>query len=126
MNIARILGLSVASGALIAAVPALAQTAPDKPAPAATDSSEGIPDIIITAQRRDESLQKSAIAVSAVAGDTLTKSSISQATDITRRRHVRLERIRRTGRRLHSGRRLPLAARRPGRLVLRPRADRSS
>lgn len=46
--------------------------------------SVALEEVVITAQRREENLQKAAVAVSAVAGDTLTKSSVSQATDITR------------------------------------------
>jgi iron complex outermembrane receptor protein len=85
MNIARMLGLSVASAALIAATPALAQTVPAASAGEGADTAQqGIPDIIVTAQRREENLQKAAIAVSAVAGDALLKNSISQATDLTR------------------------------------------
>jgi iron complex outermembrane receptor protein len=44
----------------------------------------GIADIIVTAQRRSENLQKAAIAVSAVTGDTLVQQSITQANDLTR------------------------------------------
>ena len=44
----------------------------------------GLDDIIVTAQRRTENLQKAAIAVSAVSGETLTEQSITQATDLTR------------------------------------------
>lgn len=49
-----------------------------------TGQSVALEEVVITAQRREENLQKAAVAVSAVAGDTLTKSSVSQATDITR------------------------------------------
>ena len=59
---------------------ALAQVAKPQPDEAYT----GIEEIVVTAQRREESLQRAAIAVSAVAGDTLTKQSITQATDLTR------------------------------------------
>src|SRR4051812_9222422 len=45
---------------------------------------EGVPDIVITAQRRSENLQRAAIAVSAVAGDTLTQASVTEATQLTR------------------------------------------
>ncbi|HSI16834.1 MAG TPA: TonB-dependent receptor [Sphingomonas sp.] len=83
MKIIRLLGLSVAPGALIAAMPAFAQTAP-APAAETAEAPQGIPDIVVTAQRREENLQKAAIAVSAVAGDALVKNSISQATDLTR------------------------------------------
>ncbi|WP_395651771.1 TonB-dependent receptor, partial [Brevundimonas sp.] len=44
----------------------------------------GLEDIVVTAQRREENLQRAAIAVSAVAGETLTEQSITQATDLTR------------------------------------------
>jgi iron complex outermembrane receptor protein len=84
MKLTRMLGLSVASGALIAATPALAQNAPTAPADDTEVAGQGIPEIIVTAQRREENLQKAAIAVSAVAGDTLVRNSISQATDLTR------------------------------------------
>ncbi|MDE1916786.1 MAG: TonB-dependent receptor [Sphingomonadales bacterium] len=57
--------------------PALAQ---DTGAPA----SSGLQDIIVTAQRRSENLQKTALAVSAVAGDALVRQSVTQATDLTR------------------------------------------
>lgn len=83
MKIGQILYASVAIGALTAASPTTAQVAP------AAESSDvaqdaGIQDIIVTAQRREENLQKAALAVSAVAGDTLTQASITQATDLTR------------------------------------------
>ncbi|MDT0510108.1 TonB-dependent receptor domain-containing protein [Novosphingobium sp. MMS21-SN21R] len=47
-------------------------------------SNQGLSEIIVTAQRREENLQKAALPVSAVAGDVLTQQSITQATDITR------------------------------------------
>jgi iron complex outermembrane receptor protein len=56
--------------------------------PAAADDAqaepEGITDIVVTAQRRTENLQRAAIAVSAVTGDTLTQQSITEATGLTR------------------------------------------
>jgi iron complex outermembrane receptor protein len=57
--------------------------------PAAADDAqaepqEGITDIVVTAQRRTENLQRAAIAVSAVNGDTLTQASITEATNLTR------------------------------------------
>jgi iron complex outermembrane receptor protein len=44
----------------------------------------GLEEVVVTAQRREENLQKAALAVSAVAGDTLTEQSITQAADLTR------------------------------------------
>ncbi len=74
-----ILLASAATVALcVASAPVLAQEAEG----ATTD--QGLEEIVVTAQRREENLQRAAIAVSAVTGDTLTKQSISQATDITR------------------------------------------
>ncbi|OYY91635.1 MAG: TonB-dependent receptor [Sphingomonas sp. 28-66-16] len=93
MRLARILHTSGAIGALALAMPALAQTAAPAngaataaPSDDSTDpqSASGLEDIIVTAQRRDENLQKAAIAVSAVAGSTLTNASVTQATDLTR------------------------------------------
>jgi iron complex outermembrane receptor protein len=83
MKFVRILRTSVALSAVMVAMPALAQTTPAAAAQGA-GPEEGIQDIIVTAQRREESLQKAALAVSAVAGDTLTQASITQATDLTR------------------------------------------
>lgn len=48
------------------------------------EAEEGLKDIVVTAQRREENLQRAALAVSAVSGDTLTQQSITQATDLTR------------------------------------------
>ena len=63
--------------------PAMAQTAtPAQPQSAA--SSTGLQEIVVTAQRREENLQKAALAVSAVAGDALVKQSVTQAADLTR------------------------------------------
>ncbi|WGM47959.1 Vitamin B12 transporter BtuB [Brevundimonas sp. NIBR10] len=57
-----------------------AQTNP----PQSDEQYTGLEDIVVTAQRREENLQRAAIAVSAVAGETLTEQSITQATDLTR------------------------------------------
>jgi iron complex outermembrane receptor protein len=50
----------------------------------AQSQSGGLQDIVVTAQRREENLQKAALAVSAVAGDVLVKQSVTQATDLSR------------------------------------------
>jgi iron complex outermembrane recepter protein len=44
----------------------------------------GLEEIVVTAQRREENLQKAAVPVSAVSGNTLTEQSVTQATDLTR------------------------------------------
>jgi iron complex outermembrane recepter protein len=74
--------LATAAAILIPVTPALAQEQGSGEEVQAEVS--GIADIIVTAQRRSENLQKAAIAVSAVAGDTLVKQSITQANDLTR------------------------------------------
>ena len=70
---------------------AFAQDDPASPA-AQTQSAEatpagdqeGINDIYVTAQRREENLQRAALAVSAVQGDTLTEAGVTEATNLTR------------------------------------------
>ncbi len=61
----------------VAASPAAAQAAQEP-------QSEGIGDIVVTAQRREQSLQKVPIAVTAVDGDTLRDIGITRSTDIVR------------------------------------------
>ncbi|MBD3762559.1 MAG: TonB-dependent receptor [Rhizorhabdus sp.] len=58
----------------------------DAPAQAASapETGEGLQEIIVTAQRREENLQKAALAVSAIAGNALTQQSVTQATDLSR------------------------------------------
>lgn len=67
--------LSASAVALV--TPALAQEQS-----AATDSDGGIADIVVTAQRRAENLQKVGVAVSAVTGEDLAKAGISQPDDL--------------------------------------------
>jgi iron complex outermembrane receptor protein len=51
----------------------------------AVDAGQGLgAEILITAQRREESLQRAAIAVTALDGDVLTEAGVTQATDLTR------------------------------------------
>ncbi len=61
--------------------PAMAQTAASEPS-AETDNA-GISDIIVTAQRREENLQKAAIAVSAVSPDQLVRGGVTDPTQLT-------------------------------------------
>jgi iron complex outermembrane recepter protein len=73
------------------AAPAVAQdTSGDKPAadmpvPAAAGGAEtgGLEEIVVTAQRRSENLQRSALAVTAVSPDLLTRESVTKAADLT-------------------------------------------
>lgn len=70
---------STAICGLLFTTAAQAQTPGATPAaPAASaDASQQIAEIVVTAQRRSENLQKAAIAVSAVSGDAIAKANIS-------------------------------------------------
>ena len=82
--------LTLASAAYAQAAPVTsdARVGADQAAPATSDArasaDQGLQDIVVTAQRREENLQKAAIAVSAVAGDQLVKQSISASTELAR------------------------------------------
>lgn len=65
--------------AMAVAMPVQAQEAQ-----AETGSGDGISEIIVTAQRKEESLQKAAIAIDAVSGDDLGQRGIANAADITK------------------------------------------
>ena len=43
----------------------------------------GLQDIVVTAQRRSESLQRAAVAITAVSGDTLSSAGITRPTELT-------------------------------------------
>lgn len=73
--------LAAASAFVIGlASPVLAQEASQPQAEA--DAPEGIADIVVTAQRREESLQRAAVAVTAVSGDSLVNFGVTGAADI--------------------------------------------
>lgn len=70
---------TTAMAALALATPTFAQE------PQSTDSeTAGLVDIIVTAQRKEESLQKAAIAIDAVSGADLAQRGIGNALDITK------------------------------------------
>jgi iron complex outermembrane recepter protein len=59
--------------------------AQDVPPPATTDSADsqnGIGDIVVTAQRRAESLQRAAVAVDVVSGDAILNAGVSKSSDL--------------------------------------------
>jgi outer membrane receptor protein involved in Fe transport len=68
--------------ALAAPLPALAQEAPAAATAADTGESEGIQQIVVTAQRREQALQDVPIAVTAFTGETLTERRIDDALDV--------------------------------------------
>ncbi len=67
---------STALSIAITATPALAQDA--------AEDTGGIEDIVVTAQRKEESLQDAAIAIDAVTGDRLVESGITTANDLNK------------------------------------------
>ena len=75
MRSGALLRNAVSALAVLAATPALAQTAP-APAPANEPAATDDGDIVVTAQRRSESLQAVPISITALSGDTLVKSGI--------------------------------------------------
>ena len=77
----KYLMLGVASAiALASAQSATAQTAPPSPAPAQSDATA--PDIIVTANRREQKLQDVPLAVTAISSETLREKSITSVVDL--------------------------------------------
>jgi len=68
--------------ALLAGASSQPAWAQDVPPPAAPQSAEAQPDIVVTAQKRSERLQDVPVSVSAIGGDALTKQRITQADDL--------------------------------------------
>ncbi len=72
--------LGAAFGAPFAAQPAWAQT----PAPAAAADNGGIEEIIVTAERRSESLQRSPLAITALGGEKLGQLQVQSFNDFAK------------------------------------------
>lgn len=71
--------------ALACATAAAAQDIPPEGAQtgaAATDGG-GIPDIVVTASRRSESVQKAALSIQAISADTLARANVTKAEDLS-------------------------------------------
>lgn len=68
---------------VVAASSAQANAQATSPAVPAADSVDGISDIIVTAQRRSESAQRAAVAITAVSGDELVRAGVSKPNDLT-------------------------------------------
>lgn len=86
-------GFSVlALATALAALPAWAQDGAKPGLPVAntpdtqtaTPGDAGIQDIVVTAQRQEQSLQQAAVPIDAVSGDSLVKAGIANAFDITK------------------------------------------
>lgn len=78
----NLLLVSTAISTFAIATPAIAQDAAPQSAEVLDDS--GIGEIVVTAQRRTESIQKAAIPIDAVKGDDLLQRGIGNAADLTR------------------------------------------
>ncbi|QHD69577.1 TonB-dependent receptor [Sphingobium yanoikuyae] len=77
--------LSSALWPLFVAYPAMAQTASTEVDEGANSSDQaGVGEIVVTAQRRSENLQKTALAVNVIGGNDLIRSGVSQAQDLSR------------------------------------------
>ncbi|WP_068094531.1 TonB-dependent receptor [Novosphingobium rosa] len=73
--------MAVVTAGAVASQPALAQTA----APAATgEQAQGLEEIIVTAQKRDQNMQSVPVSVTALTADALAKQRIGAFTDLTR------------------------------------------
>lgn len=89
----RLLFISSAAWSAIAlTTTAQAQNAPETttaeqganlPSAQGAEPNSGIQDIVITAQRRTENLQRAALPVSAIGGDALTSAGITKPTELT-------------------------------------------
>lgn len=78
MSIRRFTSGVAVTAAMIASEGALAQEVGTQPAP-----ETGIEDIVVTAQRREERLQDVPIAVTAVTGDSLARSGVTDTRQLT-------------------------------------------
>ena len=70
---------SVATAALLAGAPARAQAATTSVAVAAAADDVGVPDIIVTAQRREESLQRVPLSIVAIGKEQLRNADVTEA-----------------------------------------------
>jgi iron complex outermembrane recepter protein len=73
-----LLSTSALASALFVAAPTLAQEA------AAADENSGISEILVTAQRRAENVQTTALSIEVFSGDTLRDRGVAQPDDLTR------------------------------------------
>ena len=79
MSNTLMLRCSVAIAAISMSVPAFAQEPAESSSP-----SEGLEEIVVTAQRREESLQKVGVAVSALSGDAIINAGASDPVGLSR------------------------------------------
>jgi outer membrane receptor protein involved in Fe transport len=74
----------LATTASLVAVPAVAQTASPSAASAATPSDVGIADIVVTAQKREQSLRDVPMSITAASGDQLATRGVTDTADLAK------------------------------------------
>lgn len=79
LKVSTALGMGLAAAAFAPSAMAQSETA----AEAALTENAGLEDIIVTAQRREESSQKAAIAITALGAEQLTRANVTNATQLT-------------------------------------------
>jgi len=79
-----ILLISAAIGAVALASPAMAQADAAAPQVATSGSAESNGDIVVTARRREETISKVPISITAVSGETIQSRNIVSLTDFTK------------------------------------------
>jgi iron complex outermembrane receptor protein len=88
METMKTLPLAVGSAALMAVLASHARAAEAAPSPATAQAASGtqtqLPEVVVTASRRSESLQKTAIPVSVVSGDQLDRQGVVEAQDLNK------------------------------------------
>ena len=85
MHRTLIIGVSRFALGVACAAPAWAQdAAPPAPGPVASENSSGLGDIVVTAQRRSENLQKAALSIVAVTGDQLRSAGVNNIDALAR------------------------------------------
>lgn len=86
MHTIKLAALGGAASLALVAQTAFAETAaaPEAQAAAGEQGASGLAEIVVTAERRAESLQRTAVAVSAVTGDAIEKAGITDAAGIGR------------------------------------------
>ncbi|OYX92241.1 MAG: TonB-dependent receptor, partial [Novosphingobium sp. 35-62-5] len=74
--------VALLAGAAWAPQAAIAQTVANEATQAESENTVGLGEIVVTAQRREESLQKAALAVTAVTGNQLIQSGITETSNL--------------------------------------------
>jgi len=82
MDLKRQLSVGACFLAIVAGMPALAQNVPEQDGERAADNVPATSDIIVTAQRRSESLSKVPVSVSAFNADMLQQRNVSSEQDL--------------------------------------------